>query len=111
MFIWGGWQGSDPVRASVDVSRKYGRTPAGLTAARTAAIEANQEAIGELDPSGGYVGDIPNPYYRSERPQTVREDPTLFEADWAQTGTIDPVAVDILSQGKPIEQKKSRRKR
>jgi hypothetical protein len=107
----GGWQGADPVRASVDISQRFDRSLTGsLVSARVAATTANQEAIGEVDKRGGYVGDIVNPYYRSDRPQSFREDPTLFESSWEQTGDVDPIAVDILAQGKPMEQKKSRRK-
>jgi hypothetical protein len=106
----GGWLGQNPTRASVDASVRFDRSPSGMVSARDAATIANQEAIGEVDVSGGYVGEINNPYYREERGHSERMDPTLFEHDWAQTGNVDPAAVGALAAGKPITQKKRRKR-
>jgi len=94
----GGFQAQNPTRASLDVSQEFPTTTAGLQAARLESVASNQEGIGELDPEGGYAGTIDNPYYnyaagqRRQRPQV-----TLFEGDWAATGNVDPVAVDIVT--------------
>lgn len=100
----GGWQGRDPTRASVDASVRFDRSASGLVDAREAATLSNQEAIGEVGFRGGYVGDVPNPYYRSERGHQQRIDPTLFESEWEQTGSADPAAVGALTSGDPIKQ-------
>jgi hypothetical protein len=103
----GGWQGKDPTRASVDASVRFDRSASGLVNAREAATLANQEAIGEVGFRGGYVGETLNPYYRSERGHQQRIDPTLFEYEWEQTGSADPVAVGALAAGDPIKQPKT----
>jgi hypothetical protein len=94
----GGWQGSSPTRASVDVSQKFPRTEAGLEGARFAAAASNQEGIGEVDASANYAGTLDNPYYNYPAGQKAPRDMvTLFEADWAASGNVDPVAQSIVT--------------
>lgn len=80
----GGWQGSNPLRTTLDVSRSY--SPLGgkhaEMRARLTAARGNQEAIGKVDPESQYAGNIYNPNYDPAVPQTMR---TLTAADrsWA----------------------------
>lgn len=103
--VMGGYMGADPVRVSLDSSVLFDRSaPTSSVDSREAATLANQEDIGEVGFRGGYVGSIPNPYYRSERGHQQRIDPTLFESEWEQTGSADPAAVGALTSGDPIKQ-------
>lgn len=93
----GGWQGEDPVRQSVDVSKAYNsRTAAGRYGGKLAAAETNQESVGVIK-SGEFVGELEYPYYRSGAPQTGRN-PDLFDSAWASARAgsgVDPVWRDI----------------
>jgi hypothetical protein len=92
----GGWQGTDPIRGSVDASRRFDRSASGIVGARDAAIVSNQEAIGEVDKRGGYVGDINNPYYVSSVGHNEKSQINLFENRWIETGESDPAAIAAL---------------
>lgn len=110
----GGWQGSSPTRASVDVSQKFSRSDDGLEDARFAAAANNQEGIGEVDAYSNYAGTIDNPYYNYPAGQEAPRDMvTLFEADWATSGNVDPVAQNIVTAAPnfPRVTKSNRRRR
>jgi hypothetical protein len=63
----GGWQGSNPKRGSVDVAEAFPRVSwQAVVDAKTAAVQANQEAIGAVGTRRSpteYQGDIKNPHY------------------------------------------------
>jgi hypothetical protein len=61
--FFGGWGSPSDQRTSFDVSVAYPRTPGGESRARLRSQRTNQEAYGEVDAAGGYVGDRANPYY------------------------------------------------
>jgi len=108
----GGYQATDPVRASLDVSESFPRTEEGLRSARFATAASNQESLGEVDPQGGYVGSIDNPFYNYSAGQDAPRDMvTLFEGDWAATGNVDPVAVDVVTAGPNWPRVSGRRRR
>jgi hypothetical protein len=92
----GGWQGENPKRGSVDVSRRFDRSESGLVSAREAASISNQEAIGEVGWRGGYVGDISNPNYVESVGHNEKSQLNLFEDKWIHTGVSDPAATAAL---------------
>ena len=67
----GGWGGQEPVRASLDVAQAFtrGSKMSQVETLRTAA-RFNQEAIGVVDNSGNYAGEVKNPHYVAGAPQT-----------------------------------------
>jgi hypothetical protein len=88
----GGWNGSMPPRASVDVSRRFPTGQRGSrSAAKVLAARGNQEGIGEVDASGGYAGTIANPNYKEGAPQTGRA-LSIKDAAWAFPQSSGPKA-------------------
>lgn len=106
----GGWQGSNPKRGSVDVSRRFGREMgwSGVMAAKRAAVQGNQEAIGVVgtpkSPSG-YLGDIKNPNYD---PTGGHEERGLSQADedWVKQGWV---TIQTGSEAQPRVTRMARR--
>ena len=79
----GGWQGEDPVRASVDVAKRFPMGQAGSRSrAKMSAASSNQEAVGMVDAGGDYAGEIKNPNYVKDRGHGYRT-PTVKDARWA----------------------------
>ena len=78
----GGWQGQDPVRASVDIAKRFPRGKrGGLTGAKALAARSNQEAIGVVGPTAGYEGEVMNPNYNPERGHSERP-LSVKDAEW-----------------------------
>ncbi len=92
----GGWQGSNPQRTSLDVSRAF--TPLSSKraqmSARMLAVRGNQEAIGVVPEGGGYAGEYGNPFYQPNALQAGRE-MTTAERSWA----TDPVKRQRVGSG------------
>jgi len=88
----GGWNGSKPPRASVDVSKRF---PVGQRGSRSAAkvlaARGNQEGIGEVNAAGGYAGTIPNPNHMEGAPQTGKA-LSVKDAAWAFPESTGPKA-------------------
>lgn len=111
----GGWRGSNPDRASVDVSRRFPKTEQGRVSSRFEATRGNQEAIGEVGPVGEYQGDIDNPFYLPAEKQEPREMVTLFESAWASSEkpeeAPDPTHMAVWKQAETFPKIARRRRR
>lgn len=83
---FGGWGGGTPSRTSFDVAQRFDRTPGGSTRARLLAARSNQEAIGEVDETGDYVGDINVPGHRTGEGHALQK-PSPEQLSWA----FDPI--------------------
>lgn len=67
----GGYQGTDPPRTALDVSRRHPDTFTGHVAAASGAMRLNQESYGHLRGPTEYT-DFPNPYYRANEGHASR---------------------------------------
>lgn len=93
----GGWISSEGT-GSQDVSEALPRTDEGFMTAYTKGVSNKQKAIGELDKTSGYVGDIDIPFYLHRGKA------------WASGTPNDPMKPDVsLSQsGKTVKIKPSK---
>jgi hypothetical protein len=94
----GGWVPSEGM-GTQDVSEALPRTDEGFMTAYTKGARNRQQAVGEVNETGGYVGGIDIPQHLHPKPDWV----VGHSGDWARGTATDPMKPKVSQSGNTVK--------